>query len=76
MEIVRAFGIQVFVGNEVSAVLLVIAFLAVRDDIFVSPVLAKNGDQRELVNLELLVFGGMGIIKSPLLKQDISANKI
>ena len=52
-----------------------VAFFVVGDELFVSPVLAEVGDQRELVNLEFLVSGGMGIIKSPLLKRDISADK-
>ena len=33
-------------------------------------------DLWELVHLELLVFGGMGIVKSPLLKRDIFADKV
>jgi len=56
--------------------LLAIAFFVVGDEFFVSPVLPEVGDQREFVNLELLVFWGMGIIKSPLLKRDVSADKI
>ena len=52
-----------------------VAFFIVRDEIFVSPVLPEVGNKREFVNPELLVFGGMGIIKSPLLKRDVSADK-
>lgn len=33
-------------------------------------------DQREFINLEFLIFWRMGIIESPLLKRDISANKV
>ena len=32
--------------------------------------------QGKFVNFELLIFGGMGIIKGPLLKGDISTDKI
>ena len=56
--------------------LLAIAFFVVRDKFFISPVLPEVSDQRKLVDPELLVFGGMGIIKSPLLERDISADKI
>ena len=56
--------------------LLAITFFKVRDEIFISPVLTKIGDQGKFVNFELLIFGGMGIIKGPLLKRDISADKV
>ena len=56
--------------------LFAIAFFVVRDEIFISPVLTEISDQRKLINFELLVFGGMGIIKSPLLKGNISADKV
>lgn len=56
--------------------LLVVAFLVVRDEFFVRPVLTEVGDQGEFIDLEFLVFRGMGIIKSPLFKRDISADKI
>ena len=56
--------------------LFAIAFFVVRDEILISPVLAEVSDQRKLINLELLVFGGMGIIKSPLLKGNVSADKV
>ena len=56
--------------------LLVIAFFVVRDKVFVSPVLAVICDQRELINLEFLIFGRTKIIKSPLLERDVSTDKI
>ena len=56
--------------------LLAIALFVVRDKFLVSPVLTEVGDQRQLINLELLVFWGVGIIKSPLLERDISADKV
>ena len=56
--------------------LLAIAFFVVRDKVFVSPVLSVIRDQRELINLEFLVFGRMRIIKSPLLERNVSADKI
>ena len=55
---------------------LAIAFLVVRDKLFVSRVLAEVGDQREFINLELLVLRGMGIIESPLFERDISADEV
>jgi len=58
-----------------GADLLAIAFFVVRDKFFISPVLPEVSDQRKLVDLELLVFGGMGIIKSPLLERDVSADE-
>ena len=56
--------------------LLTVTFFKVRDEVFVIPVLAEVGDQRELINLELLILWRMGIIKSPLPERDISANKV
>ena len=53
-----------------------VTFFVVRDEIFISPVLAEVSDQREFINLELLVFWGMGIIKSPLLQGNVSADKV
>ena len=55
---------------------LAVAFFVVGDEFFVSPVLAEVGNQREFINLELLVFGRMGIIKSPLLEGDVSADEV
>lgn len=56
--------------------LLTIAFFVVRDEIFVSPFLTEICDQRETIDFELLVLWRMGIIESPLLKRDISADKV
>ena len=56
--------------------LLTVALFVVRDEFFVSPVLSEVGNQRELINLELLVFRGMGIVKSPLLEGDVSADEV
>ena len=33
-------------------------------------------DLWQLVHLELLILGGMGIVEGPLLKRDISADKV
>ena len=55
---------------------LAIAFFVVRDEFFVRPVLSEIGDQREFINLELLVLRGMGIIESPLLERNISADQV
>ena len=40
------------------------------------PVLMMVDNLWKLIHLELLVLGGMGIIKGPLLKWDISADKV
>lgn len=56
--------------------LLAVTFFKVRDEFFVSPVLTEIRDQRECINLELLIFGRVGIIEDPLLDRDISADKI
>ena len=53
-----------------------IAFLVIREEVFVVPVLTEVGNEREFVDLELLVFWGMGIIKSPLLEGDVSADEV
>ena len=55
---------------------LAIALFVVWDEFFVSPVLAEVGDQREFINLELLVLRGMGIVESPLFERDISADEV
>ena len=56
--------------------LFAIAFLEVRDEVFVVPALAEVGNEREFVDPELLVFWGMGVIKSPLLEWDVSADEV
>lgn len=56
--------------------LLFVTFFKVRDQFFISPVLAEIRDQREFIDLVLLVFRGMGVIKRPLFEWDISADKI
>ena len=55
--------------------LLAITLFIVRDEVFVVPVLAEVGNEREFINLELLVFWGMGVIKSPLFERDVSADE-
>ena len=56
--------------------LLLVPFFKVRDEFLISPVLAEICDQRRFINLELLVIRRMGVIKRPLLKRDVSADKI
>ena len=53
-----------------------VALFVVRDEFFVSPVLPEIRDQREFVNFELLILWRMGILESPLLKWNISADKV
>ena len=55
---------------------LAVALFVIRDEVFIVPALAEVGDQREFINLELLVFRRKGIIKRPLLERDVSADKI
>ena len=59
-----------------GADLLAVTFFKVRDEFFVSPVLTEIRNQRKFINLVLLVFGGMRVIKRPLLEWDVSADKI
>ena len=53
-----------------------ITLFVVVDEILPVPILLERNDVWELVNLKLLIFGRMGIIKSPLLKRDISTDKM
>ena len=55
--------------------LLPIACFNIRDELLISPALTEVSDKRQLVCLEFLVLGGMGIIKSPLPEGDVSADK-
>jgi len=54
----------------------VIALFVVVDKISPFPVLLIGNDFRELINLEFLIFGRMRVIKNPLFKRDVSADKI
>ena len=56
--------------------LLTVALFVVRNEIFERPILAEVRNQGKFINLEFLILLGMGIIESPLLKWDISANKV
>lgn len=56
--------------------LLAIAFFVLGDQLFISPVLSEVRDKRKFINFERLVFRGMGVIKSPLLEWDISADEV
>ena len=59
-----------------GAYFFAIAFFVVRDKLFISPVLTEVSDEREFIDFELLVFGGMRIIKSPLFEGDVSADEV
>lgn len=52
-----------------------ITLLPVRDQIFIGPILSIRLDKGEFIDLELLVFRRMGIIKGPLFERDKSADK-
>ena len=56
--------------------LFTVAFFVVRDEVFISPVLAEVSEQRKFINLEFLVLGRMRIIKSPLPERKVSTDKI
>ena len=59
-----------------GADLLSVAFFEIGDELLVGPALAEVGDKRERIDLELLVFWGMGIIKGPLLEGYVSAYEV
>jgi len=52
-----------------------ITFFDIGDEFPISPALAEVSDQWQLIRLEFLVFGGMGIVKSTLAERDISADE-
>lgn len=56
--------------------ILIIAMLEVRDEELPVPVMLVEQDPWKFINLELLVFRGMGVIKRPLFEWDVSADKI
>ena len=55
---------------------LMVALLIVADEVLPVPFLFERDNFRKLVNLKFLIFWGMGIIKSPLFKRNISTDKI
>ena len=59
-----------------GAYLLAVTLIEVRNQFLIGPVLTEIRNQRKFINLVLLVFGGMGVIKRPLLERDVSADKI
>ena len=65
-------------GNppEYRSEFFVVALLVVGNEIFPVPFLLKRNDSGELVDLIFLIFGRVGIIKSPLFERDISADKV
>jgi len=54
----------------------VITLFVVRDEILPVPILFIGNDFWKFINLEFLVCRRMGIIKSPLFKWDVSADKM
>ena len=59
-----------------GADLLAVTLMEVRNQLLIGPVLTEIRNQRKFINLVLLVFWGMGVIKRPLLERDVSADKI
>ena len=56
--------------------LFTITLFVVKDEIFIVPILPEVCNPREFIYLEFLIFRGMGIIESPLLKRNIFADKV
>ena len=56
--------------------LLTVALFVVRNEIFERPILAEVRNQGKFINLEFLIFGRMGIIKSPLSERKVFTDKI
>jgi hypothetical protein len=54
----------------------VVTFFVVRNKIFPIPILFIRDDFGKLIYFEFLIFRRMGIIKSPLLERNVSANKV
>ena len=54
----------------------VITILVIGDEIDPIPFLFIGNDFWKLINLEFLVLGRVGIIKSPLLERDVSTDKM
>lgn len=55
--------------------LLSIALFGIREEFLISPVLAEVSNEGQFICPELLVFRGMGIVKSPLPEWDVSADE-
>ena len=55
---------------------LMITFLIVGDEVFPVPLLFIGNDFRKLINFKFLIFRRMGIIESPLLERNVSADKV
>ena len=53
-----------------------IAFLVVGNKVSPVPFLLKRDDFRQFINLKLLILWRVGIIKSPLFKRNIFADKL
>ena len=70
------FGNITFHSSEDRTNRFVIVLLIVRDKIFPFPFLMIRNDMRKLINLEFLVLRRMRIIKSPLLKRNVSTDKV
>lgn len=56
--------------------LVVIFVFKIRDKELPIPVVVQDMDFRQIIGFKLLILGGVGIIKSPLFKRDISADKV
>ena len=54
----------------------IVSVFKVRDQEAPVPFLLEDLNFWERVHFELLIFGGMGIIKRPLFERDVSADKI
>lgn len=55
---------------------LTVPLLIVGNEVIPVPILFEGDDFWKFINLELLVLFRMGVIKSPLLKREISTDKV
>ena len=65
-----------FITTKYRTDSFVITLLVIRDEIFPVPILLVGNEFWKFVNLEISILGRMGIIKRPLLKRNISTDKV
>ena len=70
------FGNITFTMTEYGPDSFIIVLFVAGNEVRPFPVLFEGYDFRKLINFELLVFRRMGIIKSPLFKRNVSADKM
>ena len=73
---VTGFGNITFHASEHRLNGFMVTPLIVRDEILPVPFLFIGNEFGELINFKFLIFRRMGIIESPLLKWDVSTDKV